>query len=160
MTIEQSQEILISWSDTLLEGDFLYAAGDLSSDQGITSAVMISLFTDAQAAPDDILPDPNFTDRRGWWGDLVAPEVEGDRIGSLLWLLERSKTTPSVLISAKRYCEQALQWMVDDGVASSVVASVERQGTTGNDRLAISVSITMIDSHVVTIRFKDILFGG
>jgi len=158
--VDRSQEILISWDDILLEADFLYEGGDLLSDQGITSAVIISWFTDGQAAPDDILPDPNSTDRRGWWGDLASPEVEGDRIGSLMWLLERSKTVPQVLIDAKRYGRDALQWMVDDGVASSIVVNAERQGTPGNDRLAISAQITMMDGHVVTVRLKDILIGG
>jgi phage gp46-like protein len=158
--VDRSQEILLTWNDVLLEADFIYEGGDLLSDQGITSAVIVSLFTDGQATPDDILPDFNSADRRGWWGDLAAPEVENDRIGSLLWLLERSKTVPSVLVEAERYCEEALQWFITDGVVSSVVVDVERQGPPGNDRLGINVQLTMMDGHVITIRLRDILFGG
>ncbi len=157
---DQSQEILMTWSDTLLEADFIYEAGDLYSDQGITSAVIISWFTDARAADDDILPDFNDSDPRGWWGDLASPDVENDRIGSLLWLLERSKTISSVLIDAKRYGEDALQWLIDDDVASEIIVDAERQGLPGNDQLTMSARIIMTDGHVVTVRLKDILLGG
>lgn len=90
----------------------------LQVDEGLEPAVTISLFTDRRAEPADIATPE---ERRGWWGD-THPDVPEDRIGSRLWLLARAKTTDATLELAKRYILEALQWLIDDGVASSVEA--------------------------------------
>ena len=154
------QEIEISWDATLdgiLEGDLTYENSKLSTEQGLATAIIISLFTDRKAADDDILPDITSKDRRGWWGDLANPEETGDQIGSLLWLLERSKTTEEVIVKAKRFVEEALEWLITDNIATNVNATVERQGLPGNDRLAIKVQIILVEGKDVTIRIKDLL---
>lgn len=152
----KSQEIELVWNETFLEGDFNYLNGDLSLEQGIKSAVYISLFTDARVDDDIKLPDPLSTDRRGWWGDLI-PDVEGDMIGSLLWLEERAKTEHGILPKIKQYVEDSLQWFIDDGVATDVGVVVERHGIVGNDRMAINVKVIMVDGHEVTLRLIDSL---
>ncbi len=136
-----------------MEGDLSIEDGDLESDDGLETAVIISLFTDRRARDDDELPDPNNPDRRGWWGDLVA-EVADDQIGSRLWLLERSKTTPDVLVKAKEYAEEALSWMIEDDVAKKIEVEVERQGTEGNDRLALLVKIYQSENNIVALKFN------
>lgn len=121
-------DIRINWDVDLSEGDFglTINQGDLDTDEGIETAIIISLFTDRRADDDDILPNNNNTDKRGWWGDQISPEVENDQIGSRLWLLERSKTENSVLIKAKIYIEESLQWLIDDGIASKINVYVEK----------------------------------
>lgn len=146
-----SQEIALIWDDVFLEGDFEYSDGDLITEQGIKSAVYISLFTDARVDDDTELPDPSSDDRRGWWGDLVS-DVEGDQIGSLLWLLERAKTEVGILPRARQYVEDALQWLIDDGVATDVKVIVERQGVIGNDILAINVKVSLVEGNEVAVR--------
>jgi phage gp46-like protein len=59
------------------------------------------------------------TDRRGWWADAF-PAIAGDRFGSRLWLLRRSKQLQESLIVAREYAEEALAWLVEDGAASKV----------------------------------------
>lgn len=110
-------------------GDWRIVGPGFEEDDGLESAVVISLFTDRRAESDD---EVEGDDRRGWWGDLF-PAVEGDRIGSRLWLLSREKQLPSVLIRAREYASEALQWLIDDGVASAVTveAEVVRQGLLG-----------------------------
>ncbi len=136
-------DIRITWNADLMEGDFNFDidAQDLESSTGLQTAVIISLFTDRRARDDDELPDPNSDDRRGWWGDLASPLIEGDQIGSRLWLLDREKTLESVLVKAKQYAEEALQWMIEDGVAVKIEAETERQGIVGQDILALKVRI-------------------
>jgi len=138
-----SKDIRIVWDTGLQEGDFDFNTSiqDLESDEGLETAVIISLFTDRRARVDDTLSDPNSSDRRGWWGDLISPQVNGDQIGSRLWLLNREKTLENVLQRAKEYTEEALQWLIDDGFAESVQVETERQGLVGNDRLAIKAKI-------------------
>lgn len=118
---------------------------DLEREDDIETAVILSLMLDARSRDDDALPDslPSAGgDRRGWWADSVAPEAEGDRTGSRLWLLSREKTLPEVLNRAGDYAEEALAWLIEDGAARSVsvTADMPRKGL-----LALSVVITLPD---------------
>ena len=151
-----AKDIRIVWDEVFQEGEFEFDSDiqDLTSDEGLETAVIISLFSDRRAKPDDPLPDPNNSDRRGWWGDLASPDVEGDQIGSRLWLLERSKTLDSVLVQAKEYAQEALQWLIEDGVAARVVAETERQNDPGEDRLALKVEIHKPDGSVILFNFE------
>lgn len=99
--------------------DWQTALPSLADDDGLETAIILSLFTDRRAADDDELPDGT-DDRRGWWGD-AHPEVPGDAFGSRLWLLFREKDMQSAVNRAREYTEEALAWLVDDGVARRVV---------------------------------------
>jgi phage gp46-like protein len=117
--------------------DIALIGADLASDDGMNTAICLSLFTDARADDDDVLPVAG-GDRRGWWGDAYA-DTPGDVTGSKLWLLERAKQTPDVLVRAQQYAQDALAWMIEDGVAATiaVTASFPLRGW-----LALSVVIT------------------
>jgi phage gp46-like protein len=106
--------------------DYAIAAPGLAEDDGLETAVAISLFTDRRAGPDDTPPDGT-DDRRGWWGDAFPAAAVGatDRIGSRLWLLGRSKGTADVLALARSYAEEALAWLIEDGVAERVEVDAE-----------------------------------
>lgn len=105
-------QVVPGYFDLALEGS------DLATGNELESAVILSLFTNRRAEPDDILPD-SVTDRQGWWGDDF-PTKDMDKIGSRLWLLNREKQTTDTLTRAAEYAAEALQWFVDDGVASGV----------------------------------------
>ena len=101
--------------------DWAIQRGDLAPDDGLETAVILSLFTDRRARPDDPLPDGS--DRRGWWADAyprASARAGQDPIGSRLWLLEREKDTREVVNRARDYAEEALQWLVDDGIAERI----------------------------------------
>lgn len=66
----------------------------------IDAAILLSLFCDARALPQDLQDDP-----RGWWGDELA---------------SRAKNVPATLRLAEDYTREALQWLLDDQVASSI----------------------------------------
>ena len=101
---------------------------DIDNDKTdpLVRAVVISLFTWRRANADDSLPDPHGF-RMGWWGDSYPP-VANDRIGSRLWLLARSKLTSNTVQQAQDYAKEALQWLIDDGVAARIAVRAERQG--------------------------------
>jgi len=101
-----------------VKADIALSGSDALVDNGLQTAVMLSLFTHARANKDDVLPDAG-DDRRGFWADAYA-DKQDDRFGSRLWLLSREKQTPSVLNRAREYAQEALQWLVDDGVAKAV----------------------------------------
>lgn len=118
-------------------------------EEDLTRAVVISLFTWKRADKDDDLPGDS---RYGWWGDTFADE-SGDEIGSKLWLLMRSKLTDDVVIKAKEYAEESLQWLIKDHIAAAVSVSCERAGT---ERLNISVTITKPDESQLNLRFQNV----
>lgn len=123
----------------------------LATDDGLTTAVLLSLFTDARARPDDRLPHSD-TDRRGWWGD-AWPMVSGESMGSRLWLVWPGKQTGENLQRAREYAQEALQWLVTDGIASSVEvqASNPRNGV-----LALSVKIFKPAGEALALRFESL----
>lgn len=125
-------DLALIWNADAMAADLLLAQGVLATDDGLRTAVTISLFTDARAPQEAALPEAG-DDRRGWWGDGESRDAgpfagsarDPDRIGSLLWLLARSKITPNTLLRAQHACEEALRWLIRDGVASAVRVTVE-----------------------------------
>lgn len=102
--------------------DLSISAKDFEKEEGLRSAVIISLFTDQRVSPEELPAEER--DRRGWWGDLLS-EIPGDKIGSKLWLLKREKQTESVRKRAKEYAEEALAWLVEEKIAQSVTVTAE-----------------------------------
>lgn len=94
--------------------------GDMSYIEGneMLTNIIASLFTDARAHGDDILPDGS-VDKRGWWGDSFNTKT----IGSKLWLLHREKQLSSVLKRAQEYAEESLQWMIKEKLIKSVTVT-------------------------------------
>ena len=87
---------------------------DLLGAVNLRTSIGISLFTDRRTDDDDSIPNA-----RGWSGDAIRPEGE-DLLGSKLWLLRSEKTLDSVLIRARQYVEESLQWLLNDNVARTV----------------------------------------
>lgn len=123
----------------------------LAADDGLETAVILSLFTDARASDDDPLPFGE-SDRRGWWADAF-PSVDRDRIGSRLWLLRREKQTQDTLNRAREYAEEALAWLIADGVARSVEVEsfIVRNGVLG-----LSVVIQRPDASIARFRYETL----
>lgn len=118
--------------------DWNMGFGTLESDDGLETAVIISLFSDRTAAADDILPD-GMGDRRGFWGDVSLDGGPPDLIGSRLWLLSRAKATLKTAARAKQYTLEALQWLIDDGVAGAIAVVAEY---VSREQLRLTVTIT------------------
>lgn len=72
--------------------------------------------------------------------------------------MERAKTTADVIPRLKEYDLEALQWMIDDGVAAKIDVEVERQGTPGNDRLAERIKIYR-SNGTVALNFENLWEG-
>ena len=110
-------DIRTAWNAATYAGDWLIEPPDLASGADLETAVLISLFTDRLADADDYIPAED-GDRRGWWADTGKPA--SGRIGSRLWLLAREKQTNETRLRAEEYATEALQWMLDDGVADRI----------------------------------------
>ncbi|MDA8092356.1 MAG: phage GP46 family protein [Betaproteobacteria bacterium] len=137
-------DITIVWDPTTGHGDWQVSGADLVGGNDLASAVLISIFSDRTAHPNDVIPDGT-GDPRGWWGDDAKYPV-----GSRLWLLARSKQTREVLASAQDYILEALQWLLDDGVAAAVDVGVE---WTRPGMLGAQVVVRRHDGSAVTFNF-------
>lgn len=128
--------------------DLAVERGDLAADNGLETAVLVSLFSDAYV-PKEQLPDPS-SDPRGWWADALLPNT-GDRIGSKLWtVFDRGKTDTAAKNLAKTYIEDALAWTLDEGIAKriDVVTTLP-----GGGRLDFLVSIYRPDGENIPFKF-------
>ena len=129
--------------------DIALACGDIAAGNDLSTAIAISLFTDRRANEDDTLPDGS--DPRGWWADAM----DGQRIGSRLWLLERARNLPETLALAGEYAREALQWLVTDGIAKSVtVNTTSLRGTMCQNVLAIDVQVQRPDAKSLAWRYR------
>ena len=144
-------------------GEFAQAAELLASyscqlEDTLQTAIIISLFTDRRADADDALP-LNETARRGWLGDeymAAGFEVgEVDAWGSKLWLLYYGKVQQDKLPRARFAAQEALAWMIRNGLASRIEVQALWVGQRA-DRLAIRPTIFQEEN---TQPIYDVLWG-
>jgi len=96
--------------------DLVVFGGDLLPDDSLRPGIAASLLTDRE------WPDAPDGDRRGSWQDSLLADP-ADRNGSWLWRLNRAKKTPQTLADAKQYAQDALAWLLQDGIASAVTVA-------------------------------------
>jgi phage gp46-like protein len=144
----QLADLALTWSEKTGDADLSLIDSDLASDRGLETAVILSLFLDRRAEDDDQPPSGDPNDRRGWWADQFA-DVAGDRIGSRLWLLDRSKRTNETVLRAKEYVLEALAWMLVDRVVESIDVTVE----TTTDALLIGLELQRPGKDPLSFRF-------
>ena len=109
-------DLAVAWNNRINEGDICVVGADLQREDGLDTAILVSLFSDARVREDELPPGQTW--RRGWWGDSI--EDEPTVTGSKLWLLRREKATEEVLVRARGYIREALRWMIQEGVAVAV----------------------------------------
>ena len=127
------------------EFDLEFNGSDLVIGDDLETAVVISLLTWARRASDDPDPTPG-GDPMGWWADALLQET-GDFLGSKLWLTQRAKISPDVLLQVSPWGEEALQWLVEDRVADSVSVTGERSAI-APDRVDVLVQVVKPDGAV------------
>lgn len=143
-------DIAIEYKSQIKEYDISILNGDLKECDDLDSAVIISLFTWARAAAGEV--DEN-APRFGWFGDKIDADST-DSTGSKLYFLKRKKITNQTIMDAREYIEQALRWMIEDGVATEIKAEVERNASDVN-RVDALVQIVRGDRSR-TMKFNDL----
>jgi phage gp46-like protein len=143
------------WADWLLNPD-----GSLDETQELVNIVKVALLTWSLADDDDLLPDPDSTDRCGWWGDLDAETIwDGWPIGAKIWLLSRSKITPaeaqqgSTLMLAEQYCRVALQPMIDKNLCSHIDVEVTKGSI---ERINVAIKVYRGPQLQIDLRFQNL----
>lgn len=113
-------------------------------EDGLETAVLISLFSDARAVERDELPACE-SNPRGWWAERLEGRAP---FGCKWWLRWRDKQTPEVAARFADDARAALRWMVDDKIAARVDVRADwvRRGVLG-----FEVVITLTDGTVKTL---------
>lgn len=136
--------------------------GTLDDTQALATAVIVALGTDRLAGPDDILPDPDSTNRRGWWGDFDAQIWDGWPIGTRLWLLTRDKIVGPEAAQGgteervRQYIIEAIQPFVDRRIASTFDVEVTR---VSRERIDALIRMYRGPEAAIDLRFQ-ILWAG
>lgn len=148
-------EVSVDWS--------LLGNGALDDSESLATAVIVALGTDRLAQRSDILPDPDSTDRRGWWGDLDTELIwDGWPIGTRLWLIRRDKITGagaergSTLTRIDSYIREAIQPFIDRRIASRMDVDVER---VGRERITALIRLYRGPELAVELRYQ-VLWAG
>jgi phage gp46-like protein len=144
----------------ITESDWrLLPTGFLDEREEICNYVKVALMSDRLAAPGEILPDPDSTDRHGWWADMDAEAIwQGWPIGSRNWLLSRAKITEPVsmegdtVIRAESYTREALQPLIDMRLCSAIDVQAAR---TDIDRIDVSIVIYRGPTPDIQLIFQD-----
>jgi len=89
--------------------------GDFVLTEGLDTALAMSVLEQRRADASEVVR-PEL--RRGWWGNTLNDLAF--EIGSKLWLLSQARKTQSTLTSAEDYAQNALEWMVGDGIIDDV----------------------------------------
>ncbi len=128
-------------------GDWSLDGDALSDNAQILSAVALCLFTDRRADADLTLPSAS-DDRRGWFGDVIdlREDLGEDKIGSLIWLFERSALTKETIEGIEDAANDALETLIDQGVAVSKTVNVEVEYESG--QVSIEVILFSQDGSV------------
>lgn len=114
-------DISTVWVDEIGGGDYAVnpATKALEDQADLATAVVLSLFSDRTARPDDVIPDGG--GHRGFFGDSFKKY----EIGSRLWILSREKQTEETRSRVEYYAREALEWMLTEGVAGQIEISAE-----------------------------------
>jgi phage gp46-like protein len=141
--------------------DFQMDGHDLAADDGLQTAVALSLFLDRQAAKDDGIPGGG--ERRGWWASSYFADTGGRasaaaaQWGSRLWLLQGAPANIATARRAELYAHEALQWLIDAGIAASVAV---RTKWVSRNELALFITLVQRNAAgVAATQAFDFIWG-
>lgn len=152
----------VLWDDWLLNSE-----GLLDESEVLANVVKVALLTDRRASLQEILPDPDSDDRKGWWADFEAELVwDGWPIGCRNWLLARAKiigaatSEGATVVRAEEYTRAALQPMIDKRMCSAIDVVAERvlvQGTSPQaHRIDVHVTVFRGPRVEIELQFQDL----
>lgn len=139
---------LTARQDGSFDLDFDEKSKDLVLSDSLYNAVAISIGTyarDRNLKPNSAVLDPQIG---GWWADALDPL---GTLGGYLYEAYPGKLSQETLSKVKELVAEALQWMLDDGVAKSVKCEVTANE---NDIVSISVAIEKPDGTTDDYKYE------
>jgi len=126
--------------------DIDFKDGDFLATGGLETAILMSIYCQQR---DDSIEVPIM---RGGWAGNELQTVAGFQQGSKLWTLCQSTLTDDVANLAQNYIEEALQWMIEDGIAEEISVTTS---IVDNSKLQAEVIITK-NNNTDTYKFLDL----
>ena len=141
--------------------DWLMTDQNLIADgYDLQSALIVALGTDALAPVSEALPDPDATDRRGWWGDTDADVIWGGwPVGCRLWLLRRAKIVGpaaqggATVAKADGWTREAMRPFTERLIASRVEIFTRQVAI---DRIDVEVVVYRGPEPAVQLRYAEL----
>ena len=131
--------IALEWDNNTYQADLgLDDNGLIRKDGAFETTSITSLFSWAR---DESANTVELPQKFGWWGNSFS-DSESDNYGSLLWTFRRAKNSFEARSRLERTVLDAFDWMLQDEVAQSVDAEVERFDL---QTVALKVSIARAD---------------
>lgn len=132
-------------ADILLEhtddgGDVRVAGGNLAIDDGLSTAVYLSLFGGNGA--DD---GTDATASLQWWGNRLETEPARKFRCAMHALIKAHPLTSASLLGIEQAGARDLAWLVDEGLAEAIAVECSILGV---DRIAIAIKIQTSDRAV------------
>ncbi len=129
--------------------DMQIANGDFLLGDDLETSATISLFSDRRATDSEFRRFAGEGEKpslnRGWWCDTFLEST----MGSGLWLITREKRTNETLATCENYVNEALRYLISDGVARTV----NTEATFNDDILEFTVSIAREDNETSLMTF-------
>ncbi len=127
--------------------DLVLNNSEIQIDESLRMPVLISLFTDARCEKNEI--PKGQTSQKGFWGDSIL----GEKTGSKLWLLDKSKLNNETLIKYKEYAQDVLKWMITDGIAKEIKVTSEYNL---KNELILLIQIKKPSGEIESITINDL----
>ena len=102
--------------------------GDIANGDFFDTSMIYSILGERRALAAEV---PSPSRRRGWIGN----QFEDYENGSKIWLYEQSKLTRKIMNDIESEAIIALQWMVEDGFAVSIISAEALPRQDGMDLL-------------------------
>lgn len=139
---------LTAKQDGSFDLDFDEKSKDLVLSDSLYNAVAISIGTyarDRNLKPNSAVLDPQLG---GWWADALDPL---GTLGGYLYEAYPGKISDSTLTKVKELVAEALQWLIDDGVAKTVKCDVRADE---NDIVTVAVAIEKPDGATDDYKYE------
>ncbi|AYV21110.1 phage GP46 family protein [Vibrio mediterranei] len=119
----------------------------VDSKEGMSHAVLQSVYNYAESTQND-RARMNNNERGGTWsGELI------EIVGSRDWTLKRAKLTDETLRLAKRFYEEALAWLIQQGHAKTIEVTVWREKP---NQMGRNVMITLTDGSTFDVPLSKV----
>ncbi|EDL52606.1 phage protein [Vibrio mediterranei AK1] len=119
----------------------------INSKDGLTHAVLQSVYNYAESTQNDRARMAS-NERGGTWSKELI-----EIVGSRDWTLKRAKLTDETLSLAKRFYEEALAWLINEGHAKAVEVSVWREKP---NQMGRNVMITLADGSAFDVPLSEV----
>lgn len=140
MTTQPIDVKLIQGDDGIWDID-LDADGQLVLDFGFETTIGLSIMGERRASEGEVVTPEH---RRGWIGNLLA-DTPGFEQGSKSWLFKQSRLTSETVTAIRNTDQEALDWMVEDGLAKSIIVSSSQNGSSINEEINIDGTVVFFD---------------